>query len=232
MGVGGGCGWGVVWLGGLCCAFGGGVLNFLLRSPTGRLVPVSRGRSCSTLRACARSPSRHRRAPTALFAAGVVGTAEVGGLLPGTMAETGRAPSPAQRSRAGHRHPWTPSPPAGGCPTSGATTSDAGLGTPSPSDVREQARPKPQPPAGGFAGPVTLSLPGVREQGRPPQPVRRLRTRPFRPMGVQGAEPLGGVEGAEPLGMGRVGAAGAREKGGGRRRQGPAVRPGRDTVGP
>ncbi|MFI5553053.1 tetratricopeptide repeat protein [Streptomyces sp. NPDC051738] len=39
------------------------------------------------------------------------------------------------------------------------------------------------------------------------QPVRRLRTRPFRPTGVQGAEPPGGVEGAEPLedGTGRGG---------------------------
>ncbi|MEY9990174.1 tetratricopeptide (TPR) repeat protein [Streptomyces sp. V4I8] len=39
------------------------------------------------------------------------------------------------------------------------------------------------------------------------QPGRRLRTRPFRPTGVQGAEPPRGVEGAEPLqdGTGRGG---------------------------
>ncbi|WP_217207434.1 lipopolysaccharide assembly protein LapB [Streptomyces sp. AC550_RSS872] len=41
----------------------------------------------------------------------------------------------------------------------------------------------------------------------PHQPVRRLRTRPSRPTGVQGAESPGGVEGAEPLqdGTGRGG---------------------------
>ncbi|WP_406417222.1 tetratricopeptide repeat protein [Streptomyces sp. NBC_01614] len=40
------------------------------------------------------------------------------------------------------------------------------------------------------------------------QPVRRSRTRPFRPMGVQGAEPPGGVEGAEPLEDGKGGGGG------------------------